>query len=135
MCRHATSRRDFFRDMILGPTAGASLLSLASIRAAWAQASSANAPTNLFDIQPVAEDAYFAFARPQAVANCNATIFVNWADVLVVDAHSKPSAASALIAQIRKQITPKPVTISSTPIFTGTMRRATPATAKPSART
>ena len=52
---------------------------------------------------------YFAFARPQAVANCNATIFVNSADVLVVDAHSKPSAAAGLIAQIKQQITPKPV--------------------------
>jgi cyclase len=109
MCRHATNRRDFFRDMVLGPAAGASILALASVRAAWAQAASAGAPTDLFEIQPVAEDVYFAFARPQAVANCNATIFVNWADVLVVDAHSKPSAASALIAQIRKQITPKPV--------------------------
>jgi cyclase len=109
MCRDATSRRDFFRDMILGPYAGAPLLALASLRAAWAQASSAGAPTDLFDIQPVAEDVYFAFARPQAIANCNAAIFVNRANVLVVDAHSKPSAASALIAQIRKQITPKPV--------------------------
>src|SRR5262249_41798300 len=30
-------------------------------------------------------------------------------DVVVVDAHSKPSAAAALIAQIKKEITPKPV--------------------------
>src|SRR5262249_2116991 len=33
----------------------------------------------------------------------------NAADVLVVDAHSKPSAAAALIGQIKRQITPKPV--------------------------
>jgi cyclase len=52
---------------------------------------------------------YFARARPQAIANCNAAIFVNSADVLVVDAHSKPSAAAGLIAQIKRQITPKPV--------------------------
>jgi glyoxylase-like metal-dependent hydrolase (beta-lactamase superfamily II) len=30
-------------------------------------------------------------------------------DVLVVDAHSKPSAAAALLAQIKKQVTDKPV--------------------------
>jgi glyoxylase-like metal-dependent hydrolase (beta-lactamase superfamily II) len=36
-------------------------------------------------------------------------IFVNSADVLVVDSHSKPSAASGLIAQIGKQVTTKPV--------------------------
>ncbi len=67
------------------------------------------AATDLFEIQNVAEGVYFAFARPQAVANCNAVIFVNSADVLVVDAHSKPSAAAGLIAQIKQQITPKPV--------------------------
>jgi cyclase len=50
-----------------------------------------------------------ALARPQALANCNAAIFVNSADVLVVDSHSKPSAAAALIAQIKQQITAKPV--------------------------
>ena len=109
MCRHAVSRRDFFRDMVLGVSAGASLLELAARRAAWAQAMAPGAPTDIFDIQKVADGAYFAFALPQAVSNCNAAIFVNSADVLVVDAHSKPSAAAALIAQIRQQITPKPV--------------------------
>jgi glyoxylase-like metal-dependent hydrolase (beta-lactamase superfamily II) len=78
-------------------------------RAAWAQALTPGAATDLFEIQNVAEGVYFAFARPQAVANCNAAIFVNAADVLVVDAHSKPSAAAGLIAQIRQQITTKPV--------------------------
>src|SRR5215831_7681162 len=108
MCRHHVSRRDFFRDLTIG-VSGASLLSLAVRRAAWAQAMSAGAPTDLFEIQNVADGVYFAFARPQAVGNCNSTIFVNSADVLVVDSHSKPSAAAALIAQIKKQITPKPV--------------------------
>lgn len=109
MCRHAISRRSFFHRVILDSTAGASLLQLASRRAAWAQAMSAGAPANLFDVQQVADGVYFAYALPQAVANCNAAIFVNAADVLVVDAHSKPSAAAALIAQIKKQITTKPV--------------------------
>lgn len=109
MCQHALSRRNFFQRMALGPMAGASILDLAQRRAAWAQAMSAGAPTDLFEIQNVADGVYFAFARPQAVANCNATIFVNSSDVLVVDAHSKPSAAAALIAQIKRQVTTKPV--------------------------
>lgn len=109
MCQRSVSRRDFFRQMALGSTAGASILELAWRRAAWAQAMAPGAPTDLFEIQNLADGVYFAFARPQAVANCNAAIFVNSADVLVVDAHSKPSAAAALIAQIRHQITPKPV--------------------------
>jgi cyclase len=109
MCQHSVSRRDFFARMVLGSTAGASILELASRRAAWAQTMAPGAPSDLFEIQNAADGVYFAFARPQAVGNCNAAIFVNSADVLVVDAHSKPSAAAALIAQIKKQITPKPV--------------------------
>jgi cyclase len=109
MCQHALSRRDFFQGMALGSMAGASILGLAWRRAAWAQALVPGAPTDLFEIQNVAEGVYFALARPQALTNCNAAIFVNSADVLVVDAHSKPSAAAALIAQIKQQITAKPV--------------------------
>jgi glyoxylase-like metal-dependent hydrolase (beta-lactamase superfamily II) len=89
--------------------AGASILSLAGRRAAWAQAMAPGAATDLFEIQKIADGVYFAFARPQAIINCNAAIFVNSADVLVVDAHSKPSAAAGLIAQIKQQITPRPV--------------------------
>src|SRR5215813_1032720 len=106
MCQHALSRRNFFQRMVLGPMAGASILGLAARRAAWAQAAAPGAPTDLFEIQNVADGVYFAFARPQAVGNCNAAIFVNSADVLVVDSHSKPSAAAGLIGQIRKQVTP-----------------------------
>ena len=109
MCRHAVSRRDFFQRTALGSMAGASILDLAWRRAAWAQAIAPGAATDLFEIQNVADGVYLAFARPQAVINCNAAIFVNSADVLVVDAHSKPSAAAGLIAQIKQQITTKPV--------------------------
>ena len=108
MCRHAVSRRDFFRDMVTN-LSGASILALAAQRASWAQAMDPGAPTDLFEVQNVADGAYFAFARQQAVGNCNAAIFVNASDVLVVDSHSKPSAAAGLIAQIKKQITTKPV--------------------------
>ena len=109
MCRHAVSRRDFFRQTARGSMAGASILDLSWRRAAWAQAMAPGAATDLFEIQNVAEGVYYAFARPQAVINCNAAIFVNSADVLVVDAHSKPSAAAGLIAQIKQQITTKHV--------------------------
>jgi len=62
-----------------------------------------------FDIQKVTTDVFFALARPWALANSNAVIFVNSSDVLVVDAQSHPAAAAALIAQIRREVTPKPV--------------------------
>src|SRR5258708_5793008 len=97
MCQHAVSRRSFF-NRALGSMAGVSILELASRRAAWAQAMAPGAATDLFEIQNIADGVYFAFARPQAVGNCNAAIFVNTADVLVVDSHSKPSAAAGLIA-------------------------------------
>jgi cyclase len=109
MCQQALSRRDFFQRVALGSMAGASILDVASRRAAWAQTMVPGAPTDLFEIQNVAAGVYFAMARPQVLTNCNAAIFVNSTDVLVVDAHSKPSAAAVLIAQIKKQITSKPV--------------------------
>jgi glyoxylase-like metal-dependent hydrolase (beta-lactamase superfamily II) len=61
------------------------------------------------EISKVAENVYFALARPYAMANSNAAIFVNSKNVVVVDAHSHPAAAAALIVQIKKEITPKPV--------------------------
>lgn len=78
-------------------------------RAAVARAEAPGASGRLFDIQKVADGVFCALAHPQAITNCNAAIFVNSEDVLVVDAHSKPSAAAALITQIREEITPKPV--------------------------
>jgi hypothetical protein len=108
--RHShPSRRDFFRTVMGSALAGASLLELAQYRAAWAQARASTANADLFDIEKVADDVYFARAKPTAILNCNAGIFVNSRDVVVVDAHSKPSAAASLIAQIKKDITPKPV--------------------------
>ena len=106
---HAYSRRDFFSKAFASVLTGASLIELAFLRATWARAQAPGASTNLFTIEKVAEDVYAALARPQVMTNCNAAIFVNSQDVLVVDAHSKPSAAAALIAQIKKEITPKPV--------------------------
>jgi cyclase len=63
---------------------------------------------DLFDIKPVAEGVYAAIAKPVYKVNCNAAIIFLDDAVLVVDTHSKPSAARALIEQIKK-LTPKPV--------------------------
>jgi cyclase len=103
-----SSRRDFLRVMG-GALAGASILELAYHRAAWARAAAPVSEQKLFDIQKVANGVYFARALPQAVLNCNAAIFVRSKDVVVVDAHSKPSAAASLLRQIKRDVTPKPV--------------------------
>ena len=66
------------------------------------------AADDLFDIKPVAEGVYAAIAKPAYKVNCNAVIILLDDGVLVVDTHSKPSAARALIEQIKK-ITDKPV--------------------------
>ena len=106
---HAHSRRDFFSRAFSGALAGASIIEQAFLRASWARAQAPGASTSLFKIEKVADGVYAALARPQVLTNCNAAIFVNSQDVLVVDAHSKPSAAAALIAQIKKDVTTKPV--------------------------
>jgi cyclase len=104
-----TSRRDFLRVLMGGALAGASILELAWHRAAWARSAAPTSDPNLFDIQKVANGVYFARARPQAMLNCNAAIFVRSKDVVVVDAHSKPSAAASLIGQMKREVTTKPV--------------------------
>jgi len=63
---------------------------------------------DLFDIKPMADGVYAAIAKPAYKVNCNAAIILLGDSVLVVDTHSKPSAARALIEQIKK-ITDKPV--------------------------
>jgi glyoxylase-like metal-dependent hydrolase (beta-lactamase superfamily II) len=106
---HSHSRRDFFSRAFGGALAGASIVEEAFLRAAWARAQAPGASTNLFTIEKVADGVYAALAKPQALTNCNAAIFVNSRDVLIVDAHSKPSAAASLLAQIKKDVTTKPV--------------------------
>lgn len=63
---------------------------------------------DLFELKPVAEGVYAAIAKPQYKVNCNAAVIILDDGVLVVDTHSKPSAARALISQI-KTVTDKPV--------------------------
>lgn len=107
---HAHSRRDFFRATLGGVLSGASVLEVAFHRAAWARGMApAAGGAQLFDIEKVADGVYCAVARAQAMINSNAGIFVNSQDVLVVDSHSKPSAVATLLAQIKKEVTDKPV--------------------------
>jgi cyclase len=105
----AFSRRDFFRVLMRGALAGVSLVELAYHRAAWARAALPSAGPRLFKIEKVAGGVYLARARPQAMINSNAAIFVGSEDVVVVDAHSKPSAATSLIRQVNREITQKPI--------------------------
>lgn len=104
-----TTRRNFLRTLMGTTLAGASLMELAWHRAAWARSAAPASEEKLFDLQKAADGVYFAQARPQTVINCNAAVFVRSKDVVVVDAHSKPSAAAALVRQIRSEVTDKPV--------------------------
>ena len=71
-------------------------------------AASYGAEDSLFDLREVTAGVYLAQARPAHILNSNAAVIVLDDGVLVVDTHSKPSAARALIKQIRA-ITDKPV--------------------------
>ncbi len=68
----------------------------------------AAAAQDLFDLQKVADGVYAAIAKPRTPINCNAAVVVYDEGVLVVDTHSRPSSARALIQQIRS-VTDKPV--------------------------
>jgi glyoxylase-like metal-dependent hydrolase (beta-lactamase superfamily II) len=63
---------------------------------------------DLFDFQPVADGVYAAVAAPQYKVNSNAAVILTNDGVVVVDSHSKPSAAQALYRDIRG-VTKNPV--------------------------
>lgn len=84
---------------LTGPIAAMGLL-IAGVTAAGAQ--------DLFDLQPVADGVYAAVAKPRTPINCNAAVIVYDDGVLVVDTHSRPSSARALIRQIGT-VTDRPV--------------------------
>ncbi len=106
---HTHSRRGFLRTVLGGCWTGAAVLEQALFRATHARAQSSPALPALFDIEKVADGVYAALARPQALLNCNAVIFENASDLLILDTHSKPSAVVSLVSQIRREITKKPV--------------------------
>ncbi len=62
----------------------------------------------LFDVQKVADGVHVAVASRAYKVNCNTALIETDDGVLVVDSHSKPSAARAVVERIRA-ITPKPV--------------------------
>ena len=106
-----SSRRDFLRSLMGTTLAGASILELGWHRGAWARAAAQRPDARLFDLHKAAEGVFLAQARPQsrAMINCNAVVFVRSKDVVVVDAHGRPSAASALIDQLKREVTNTPV--------------------------
>jgi glyoxylase-like metal-dependent hydrolase (beta-lactamase superfamily II) len=106
-----SSRRGFL-STFLGPVwTGGAILDQAILRAARAraQAKSATSVPRLFDIRKVAEGVFVAQAKPVPILNCNAVIFENDSDVMIVDAHSKPSAVISLLRQIRDEVTTKQI--------------------------
>ncbi len=106
---HTHSRRGFLARTLGASFAGASLLEQASLRAAQARAQANPSMPALFDLEKVADGVYAAIAKPSAIGNCNAAIFENANDLLIVDAHSKGSAVTALVAQLRRDFTQKPI--------------------------
>jgi cyclase len=97
LAKVATFRRHFMKRL-MAPMAFVTMLLIARSLSA----------EELFDIKPVADGVYAAISKPAYKVNCNAVIIFLGDSVLVVDTHSKPSAARALIAQIKK-LTDKPV--------------------------
>jgi len=85
------------------------MLERAAFAAAQVRAQSKRDLPRLFDIEKVAGGVYAAVARGRAMINSNAVIFENANGLLIVDAHAAPSAVYALAAQIRREITQKPV--------------------------
>jgi hypothetical protein len=109
--RRLSSRRDFLRSLMGTTLAGASMVELGWHRGAWARAGAQGSDARLFDLHKAAEGVFLTQARPQfpPMINCNAVVLVRSKDVVVVDAHGRPSAASALIDQLKRQVTDKPV--------------------------
>jgi glyoxylase-like metal-dependent hydrolase (beta-lactamase superfamily II) len=57
--------------------------------------------TDLFELKPVADGVYAAIAAPQYKINSNAAVILTEDGVIVVDSHSKPSAAQSLFHSIQ----------------------------------
>ena len=64
--------------------------------------------SDLFEFRKVADGVHVAVARPVYKVNSNTAIVETGDGLLVVDSHSKPSAARVVLQQLR-DITPKPV--------------------------
>jgi glyoxylase-like metal-dependent hydrolase (beta-lactamase superfamily II) len=61
-----------------------------------------------FEVRKVGEGVWVAVAAPAYKVNCNTAIIEDGDGVMVVDTHSKPSAARVIVDMLR-ELTPKPV--------------------------
>src|SRR3972149_7890414 len=68
----------------------------------------AGSSSELFEFRKVADGVHVAVAAPAYKVNSNTVIIETDDGVLVVDSHSKPSAARAVVRQLR-DLTPRPV--------------------------
>ena len=68
----------------------------------------AGSSSELFEFRKVADGVHVAVAAPAYKVNSNTAIIETDDGVLIVDSHSKPSAARAVVQQLR-DLTPKPV--------------------------
>src|SRR5207253_2356773 len=66
------------------------------------------ADKDLFELKKVGDGVYAAIAAPRYKVNCNAAVIMTNDGVVVVDSHSKPSAARALYNEIQS-ITKQPI--------------------------
>ena len=71
-------------------------------------ADASTADKELFELKPVADGIYAAIAAPRYKVNSNAAVILTNDGVVVVDSHSKPSAAFALYREIQS-ITKQPI--------------------------
>ena len=78
-----------------------------------------------FDIKKVADGIHVAVAAPAYKVNCNTAIIENDDGVIVVDTHSKPSAARVIVERLR-EMTPKPVRYVVNTHLTAITLRGTP---------
>ena len=66
------------------------------------------ASRDLFELKKVGDGVYAAIAEPRYKVNCNAAVIMTNDGVVVVDSHSKPSAARALYNEIQS-MTKQPI--------------------------
>src|SRR5258706_15127378 len=98
------------RDFLIGSGAAlAAVQALDHFHPCCAMAADATtADSELFELKPVADGIYAAIAAPRYKVNSNAAVIVTNDGVIVVDSHSKPSAAYALYREIQA-ITRQPI--------------------------
>ena len=90
-------------------TAAAALQTLDHLDACCVFAADAQtAEKDLFELKQVADGVYAAVAAPRYKVNSNAAVILTNDGVVVVDSHSKPSAAQALYKEIQG-ITKQPI--------------------------